>query len=79
MPGYASLDLSAGLKKDAWLFDIYMKNVFDSRGELNRYAECATSVCVQPAGSAYANVFGQYYVVPIQPRTIGVRVTRNFD
>ena len=79
MPGYASLDLSAGLKKDAWLFDVYMKNVFDSRGELNRFAECATSVCVQPAGSQYANVFGQYYVVPIQPRTIGLRVTRNFD
>ncbi len=79
MPGYASFDLSAGLKKNAWVFDVYMKNVFDSRGELNRFAECATSVCVQPAGSQYANVFGQYYVVPIQPRTIGFRVTRNFE
>ncbi|MBS0590545.1 MAG: TonB-dependent receptor [Proteobacteria bacterium] len=79
MPGYASLDLSAGLKKNAWAFDVYMKNAFDSRGELNRFAECATQVCVQPAGSPNFNSFGQYYVVPIQPRTIGFRVTRNFE
>lgn len=79
MPGYGSVDLSAGLKKDAWAYDVYMKNAFDSRGELNRYAECAIASCVQPPGSQYANAFGQTYIVPIQPRTIGVRVTRNFD
>jgi hypothetical protein len=79
MPGYGSVDLSAGLKKDAWVFDVYMKNAFDSRGEINRYTECDISHCVQPVGDKNFGIFGQYYVVPIQPRTIGFRVTRNFD
>ncbi|MBS0567001.1 MAG: TonB-dependent receptor [Proteobacteria bacterium] len=79
MPGYASIDLSTGLKKDAWMFDVYLKNVFDSRGEINRYTECDISHCVQPRGDSNYGIFGQYYITPIQPRTIGLRVTRNFD
>jgi len=42
--------------------------VFDNRGQLARYAECATANCGQ-----------QTYVVPVQPRTIGLRVTRDFQ
>jgi outer membrane receptor protein involved in Fe transport len=68
MPGYGTVDLSAGMKKDLWSFDAYIKNTFDNRGELARYAECATAVCG-----------AQTYVVPVQPRTIGLRVTRDFQ
>ncbi len=67
MPGYGTLDLSAGFKKDLWSFDFYLKNAFDNRGQLARYAECAIDVCG-----------AQTYVVPVQPRTIGFRVTRDF-
>lgn len=67
LPGYGSVDLSAGIKKAPWSFDFYVKNAFDRRGELSRYAECAEAVC----GS-------QTYIVPILPRTIGLRVTRDF-
>jgi outer membrane receptor protein involved in Fe transport len=67
-PGYGTVDLSAGMKKDLWSFDVFLRNVFDNRGQLARYAECATANCGQ-----------QTYVVPVQPRTIGLRVTRDFQ
>jgi outer membrane receptor protein involved in Fe transport len=67
LPGYGSVDLSAGLRKDVWSLDFYLKNAFDNRGEIARYAECATPVCG-----------AQTYIIPIQPRTIGVRLTRDF-
>ena len=46
---------------------VYLKNAFDKRASLNRYAECAESVC----GT-------QYYIVPNQPRTLGVKVGKKF-
>ncbi|MGH8173875.1 MAG: TonB-dependent receptor, partial [Rhodanobacteraceae bacterium] len=67
MPGYGTLDLSAGFKKDLWSYDVFLKNAFDNRGQVARYAECATAVCG-----------AQTYVVPVQPRMFGVRVTRDF-
>jgi outer membrane receptor protein involved in Fe transport len=67
MPGYATLDLSAGFKKDLWSFDVFLKNAFDNRGQIARYSECATAVCG-----------AQTYVVPVVPRMLGVRVTRDF-
>lgn len=78
MPGYGTVDLSIGLKKDAWAYDIYAKNVFDSRGELNRYTECA--IAGRNSNGVPSTICGgQYYIVPITPRTIGFRITRNFD
>ena len=67
MPGYGTLDLSAGIKKDLWSFDVFLKNAFDNRGQIARYSECATAVCG-----------AQTYVVPVVPRMFGVRVTRDF-
>ncbi|MBS0556591.1 MAG: TonB-dependent receptor [Proteobacteria bacterium] len=67
MPGYGTVDLSAGFKKNLWSFDFYLKNAFDNRGQLARYAECAIDTCG-----------AQTYIVPVQPRTIGFRVTRDF-
>ena len=67
LPGYGTVDLSAGFKKGLWSLDAYLKNAFDRRGELNRYAECAVSVCG-----------AQTYIIPVQPRTFGVRLTRDF-
>ena len=67
MPGYGTLDLSAGFKKELWTFDVFLKNAFDNRGQIARYSECATAVCG-----------AQTYVVPVVPRMLGVRVTRDF-
>jgi outer membrane receptor protein involved in Fe transport len=67
LPGYGTVDLSAGFKHERWSFDFYINNAFDNRGQLVRFAECAESVCAD-----------QIYIVPTQPRTIGMRVTRDF-
>jgi len=68
MPGYGTFDVSAGLKNNLWSFDVYLKNAFDSRGQIARYSECATAVCG-----------AQTYVVPVLPRMVGLRVTRDFQ
>lgn len=65
--GYTTADFSAGVDKDGLSISVYLKNAFDKRASLNRYAECAESVC----GT-------QYYIVPNQPRTIGVKLGKTF-
>ena len=68
LPGYGTFDLSTGMKKDQWSFDVYMKNVFDNRGQISNYAECQATICG-----------GTTYIIPVQPRTVGMRVTRDFN
>jgi outer membrane receptor protein involved in Fe transport len=79
LPSYSTFDFAIGVKKDKWALDLFVKNAFDERGELGRFFQCSESVCgndhpgdeVYPPPAAYAD--GQVYVVPIQPRTIGLR------
>ena len=82
MPGYGTVDLSAGTKLDKWSFDFFLKNVFDNRGQLFRYAECAEEKCGLnpdlPKTPEQLALPGQVYVIPVQPRTIGFRITRDF-
>ncbi|HEX6831958.1 MAG TPA: TonB-dependent receptor, partial [Rudaea sp.] len=66
LPGYGTVDLSAGFKKDQWGFDFYIKNAFDNRGVVSNYAECRPEICQT------------VYLIPVQPRTFGVRLTRDF-
>jgi iron complex outermembrane recepter protein len=68
LPGYNTVDLSAGFKHDLWSFDFYLNNAFDNRGQVSRYTECSEDHC-----------YRQVYVVPTLPRTIGMRVTRDFN
>jgi len=68
LPGYNTVDLSTGFKHDLWSFDFYLNNAFDNRGQLGRFTQCSESYCGE-----------QVYVVPTQPRTIGMRVTRDFN
>ena len=65
--GYTLVDLSGGFTRDDWSASVYVKNLADKRASLNRYAECAESVCG-----------AQTYIVPNQPRTVGVKVGRKF-
>jgi outer membrane receptor protein involved in Fe transport len=68
LPGYGTADFSVGMKKNQWSFDVYLKNVFDNRGQISNYAECQATICG-----------GTTYIIPVQPRTLGVRVTRDFN
>ncbi len=65
--GYTLLDVSGGMTRDDWSMSVYIKNLTDKRASLGRYAECAVSTCGP-----------QPYVVPNQPRTIGLKVGRKF-
>jgi len=78
LPGYGTIDLSAGIKKNQWSFDVYLKNMFDNRGEISKYAECQVAPAIGPGGSQLSVCGNQVYVIPVQPRTLGVRITRDF-
>ena len=67
LDGYTLTDLSAGWRKDNWSIDVFVKNVFDERAEMTRFAQCAALTCgYQP------------YTVIAQPRTIGIRFSQEF-
>lgn len=84
MPSYTMFDLSAGIRKDNWTLNLYVKNLFDKRAEFNRFVMCPDTVCGNafpddnafPAPPEYAN--GQVYTVAAQPRTIGLRFSQEF-
>ncbi|HEY2346768.1 MAG TPA: TonB-dependent receptor [Xanthomonadaceae bacterium] len=84
LPAYTSVDFSAGIKKNHWAIDAFLQNAFDSRGEVSKFTECATEVCAIAPGSSSVYPFngnepGRVYVVPIQPRTFGLRFTQDFE
>jgi len=77
MPAYTTFDISAGIKKHGMSLDVYINNVFDTHGQLNRFTECAEAVCAaHDVVPAYPN--GQVYTVMTPPRTIGVRWSQEF-
>ncbi len=67
LDAYTVLDLSAGYGRGDWKVDFFLKNVFDKRTQLAKFAECATLVCGN-----------QPYLVSTPPRTLGVRISRDF-
>jgi outer membrane receptor protein involved in Fe transport len=76
LPAYELFDFSAGFKRGNWSLDFYVKNAFDKRAELGRYAQCV-SACLTPGlVSDYPD--GQRYVITNQPRTFGVRFSQEF-
>jgi iron complex outermembrane receptor protein len=74
MPDFATVDLSFGAEKGNKTAELFIKNAFDARGQLNRYTPCTTSVC----SSAYPGVPPAVYVVPTQPLTVGIRFGQKF-
>jgi len=83
MPAYNTMDFSFGLKKDKWALDLFVKNAFDERGQIGRFFQCSEAICGNAAGGTvypvppeYAN--GQVYIIPIQPRTVGLRYSMDW-
>jgi iron complex outermembrane recepter protein len=67
LEAFTTLDFSAGVEHEGFRFSAYLNNATDERGIVARYVECAISTCgAQP------------YDVPIQPRTVGLRIGRSF-
>ncbi|HEX9207103.1 MAG TPA: TonB-dependent receptor [Steroidobacteraceae bacterium] len=67
MPSYTLTDLSAGFGRNGWNLELFVRNAFDERGEVSRYSECAEAVCG-----------AQTYIVPVQPRLIGIKFSQEF-
>jgi iron complex outermembrane recepter protein len=67
LPAYTLTDLSVGFGRNNWNLDFFLKNAFDKRTELARFAECATEVCGN-----------EPYIVSTQPRTFGIRFSQDF-
>src|SRR5205085_8523771 len=57
VPGYTTLDFAAGVQKDSWRVEAFVKNATDELGQTGRFAECQATVCGV-----------QTYIYPIQPR-----------
>ncbi|SFN19924.1 TonB-dependent receptor [Dokdonella immobilis] len=77
LPSYSLLDLSAGIARDSWSLDLFIDNVFDKRGQIYRFAECAETVCgASGVSDQYPN--GQIYTLPTHPRMVGVRFSQKF-
>jgi len=74
MPSFGTLDLSLGGEKGNLTVELFAKNLTDERGELNRYTPCTLSVC----GTAFPGVPRALYIVPIQPRLVGIRIGQTF-
>jgi iron complex outermembrane recepter protein len=77
LPSYTVFDLSAGIRKDNWTLNLYVKNLFDENAQFNRFTMCPEQVCGAAGLDAqYPN--GQVYTVAGQPRTIGLRFSQEF-
>ncbi|WP_457096997.1 TonB-dependent receptor [Lysobacter sp. P5_B9] len=77
LPAYTTADLSAGISKNSWSLSVYVNNVFDERAQINRFTNCAETVC-GAAGVVPEYPNGQVYTVTNQPRTFGVRFSQEF-
>ena len=65
-PAYGMLDLSVGGTHEKTELTLFVTNVTDKRAQLTRFAN------ISP------NNDNQVYIVPSQPRTIGLRISQNF-
>jgi outer membrane receptor protein involved in Fe transport len=66
VPGYATLDLAAGLDRKSWSAELYVRNALDRRGEQFRFHACAPDICAP------------LLIMPITPRTMGLSFRQRF-
>ena len=66
--GYTTVDFVAGVVKDNWSVDLSLLNATDTRADIYKTAECATTVC---GGQGT-------YVTTNRPRTLALRFSDKF-
>ncbi|MBI1328649.1 MAG: TonB-dependent receptor [Alphaproteobacteria bacterium] len=64
---FTTFDFTTGFDANQWSVELFVKNVFDERAQLGRYAACTTGVC----GS-------EPYILASQPRTVGLTIGQKF-
>ncbi len=65
---FTTFDFAAGIGRENWMLELAIKNAFDERAQLGRFAACTPETCGF-----------QTYILPNQPRTIGLSWTQKFD
>jgi len=74
IPAYSLADFRAGASYNKLTAELYLTNAFDRRAQLARFSQSApTCGCGGPTP-----VDSQPYIIPAQPRTIGLRVAMRF-
>jgi outer membrane receptor protein involved in Fe transport len=76
LASYTEVDLGAGVETGPWSVDLYVKNLFDVRGQLSKGIQCREEICGDPFDTTAFG--GKIYTVVSRPRTIGLRVGRKF-
>lgn len=67
VPANTIVDLSAGIQKESYALELFVRNAFDEDAPLYLTSQCATGTC----GT-------QNYGVRAQPRTIGLKFSQEF-
>lgn len=84
MPAYTTADFSIGAERGGFSLELFVKNAFDAHGDVTKYTPCTTKICTATASSVTGATLGSplpepaIYVVPIQPRLIGIKVGKKF-
>lgn len=68
LPGYSTVDFSAGVSREGWSASLTVENVGDRRAQQSRTATCAITLCGP----------GSVVVYPLRPRFVSLRVGRRF-
>ena len=76
MPAYSQVDISGGIDRGRWSADLYVKNLFDTRGQLSKAIQCLETTCGDPDN--VTPLGGRIYTSVTRPRTIGLRLGHRF-
>ena len=76
MKAYTLIDAATGVDFGAWNAQLYVKNLFDKRGQITRNIQCVETTCGDPDNQTA--IGGKIYTVVTRPRTIGLRMGYRF-
>ena len=60
MKSFTEVDLGAGVEKGPWSVDLYVKNLFDVRGQLSKGIQCREEICGDPFDDHHIRRQGLY-------------------
>ena len=77
-PSYSIVDFSAGIDNESWGVELFVKNAFDERAEIARFAQCSTFQPGTDPPNSVPLCGLQPYTITNLPRTIGLTFTKHF-
>ena len=68
VPSFTITNLAAGIDNDTYSVELFVNNIFDEKGQVDRWAQCDALVC---------GVEGTY-ITPTAARTMGIKFAQKF-